>query len=437
MEDIKNIVVFGLGFVGLPLSLSFAIRGANVIGVDISEELVNEINNGITYHTEKFNDLTIQEILKQQLEQGKFSTISDPGKIPSENNNYIVTVGIPIINGKYDYSHIESCCNSIAVILKKGDVVIVRSTVIPGTTEEVILPILEQKSGLKAGIDFYLAYSSERIAEGNAFEEFAYMPTVVGAVNKESLDKSIEILSIVCKAEIIRASNIKVVETSKLVENIQRDVNIAMVQEFARFTEGFGIDIYEVIKIANTHKRVNLLMPGPGVGGYCIPNAYYYLEPKAKEMGINIDLLKLSRLKNEDIPNVIVEMVEKKLSELNKKIEDCKIAVLGIAMKDYSNDDRVSPPISIINLLLDKKVTIYAYDPVVPTPYHYKYDSIEEVLHNADALIILAKQVPIDILTPEFVIKYLQKDAIIFDTRNMYAKDKDKFENNGMNYFSL
>lgn len=434
---VENVVIFGLGYVGLPLSLSFALRGSSVVGVDVSRSLVDEINMGITYHTEKYNNFTIREILGEQLKNKQFRAVTDVKDVPEGYNNYIITVGIPVQNGLQDMSQLMGCCKSLGKALKKGDLVVVRSTVIPGSTEELVLPILEEESHLKAGKDFYIAYSSERIAEGNAFEEFANMPTVVGAIDNASLEKACSLLSIVCKAEIVRASSIKVVETSKVIENVQRDVNIAMVQEFARFAESLGIDIYDVIRVANTHKRVNLLYPGPGVGGYCIPNAYYYLEPKARELGVGLDILKLSRQKNEALPETIVGMIEKRLSESGRKLQGMKIAVLGIAMKDYSNDDRISPPVSIINLLISKGAEVFAYDSAVPTQYDFKHDNLIDVLNGADVLMILAKQHSFDNLAPDIIINSLKKDAFIFDARNMLSSKKDEFVKNGIGYFSL
>ncbi|WP_242845206.1 nucleotide sugar dehydrogenase [Clostridium novyi] len=293
----KKVCVFGQGFVGLPLALSFALRGCSTIGVDVDDILVANTNKGLTHHTEKFYDVTIQDILKIQLEEKRYKATTEAEEAVKECNNIIVTVGIPIKDGKYIMDYLEAACVSIGKNLKKKDLVIIRSTVIPGTTEDFVLPILEKESGMKAGSDFYLAYASERIAEGNAFDEFANMPTLVAGINKDSLDRATEVLSIVCKAEVVPATCIKAVETSKVFENVQRDVNIAMSQEFARFTEALGIDIFEVIKLANTHKRVNLLTPGPGVGGYCIPNAYHYIAPKANELAVDMDILNLSREK--------------------------------------------------------------------------------------------------------------------------------------------
>lgn len=295
---------------------------------------------------------------------------------------------------------------------------------IPGTTEEILLPILEEESKLKAGKDFYLAYASERIAEGQAFYEFENMPTVVAGINEESFKRAEEVLKIVCKADIIKASSIKVVETSKVFENVQRDVNIAMAQEFARFSEKVDIDIFEVIEVANSHKRVNLLTPGPGVGGYCIPNAYYYLKPKAEELNLSLDILKLCREKNKGIPYYIVSKVEELLNSLGKNISNCKIGVLGIAMKDYSNDDRLSPVLDIINLFIEKKALTYCYDPAVDSEYEFKKDNIDEVIQNADVLIIATKQKEINYKNFAYYKNLMRERAICIDLKNAINKKK-------------
>jgi UDP-N-acetyl-D-mannosaminuronic acid dehydrogenase len=328
----------------------------------------------------------------------------------------------------------ESVPDILLPLLKQNDLVIIRSTVIPGTTEEKLLPILEKESRMKAGVDFYLAYSSERIAEGRAFDEFAYMPTVVGGVNEESAKRAQKLLAVVCKTDVIIAGNIKVVETAKVFENVQRDVNLAMVQEFARFAEGMDIDIHEVIRVANTHKRVSLLSPGPGVGGYCIPNAYHYLEPKANEMGVSLDLLKLSREKNSRLPEVMVNMFEKELEGTGKKLEGAKVGVLGIAMKDYSNDDRLSPPIDIIRILENRGAKVFAYDPAVPTDYDFKVSAVDEALRSMDGIMVLAKQKEFDWFDLSYLLERLEKGIVIFDTRNLFAGYKNELKEKGIIY---
>ncbi|AJG97788.2 capsular biosynthesis protein [Clostridium beijerinckii] len=413
----KKVCIFGQGFVGLPLTLSFAFRGCTTIGVDVDNGLVQQINDGMTHHTEKFHDITIKEILQIELEEGRYICTTDGDAAVKNCNNIIVTVGIPIKKGKYIMNYLEDACRTIGRNLKKGDLVVIRSTVIPGTTEEFCKPILEQESGMKVGEEFYLAYASERIAEGLAFDEFANMPTIVGGISEESLRRAVDLLKVVCKAEVIVASNIRAVETSKVFENVQRDVNIAMSQEFARFTEALGIDIFEVVKLANTHKRVNLLTPGPGVGGYCIPNAYHYIAPKANEMGVSMDILKLSREKNELIPEFIVKKVRELLKEKGKELKQSKVAILGLAMKDYSNDDRISPPIDICKMLIAEGANVKAFDPVVPTNYDFKVHSQDEALVEADAVLVLAKQYEIDFEGFEHMSKILSKDAVCIDTK--------------------
>ncbi len=413
----KRVCIFGQGFVGLPLTLSFAFRGCKAIGVDVDDMLVANTNKGLTHHTEKFYEASIKEILNMQLQSGRYKATVDGAAAVRECNNIIVTVGIPIKNGKYIMDYLESACITIGQNLKKGDLVIIRSTVIPGTTEEFIMPILERESKMKAGKDFYLAYASERIAEGKAFEEFANMPTLVGAVNQNSLNRAAKLLSVVCKADVIKASCIKAVETCKVFENVQRDVNIALSQEFARFTEALGIDIFEVVKLANTHKRVNLLTPGPGVGGYCIPNAYHYIAPKAEKMDVNMEILKLARKKNEIIPKFIVNKLKELLRKQGKQIRNSKVAVLGLAMKDYSNDDRISPPIDICKLLIDTGAQVKAFDPVVPTEYDFKVKSEKEALQDADAVLILTKQYDINFDDYEYMAKLMNEKPVCVDTK--------------------
>lgn len=430
----RNVAIFGLGFVGLPLALSFAMRGCNVIGVDVNEDLVAELNEGVTHHLEGYKDKPIQVILKEQLEAGRFRATSNPQVAMKECNNIIMTVGIPVIDGEHTFSHVESASKAISAGLKKGDLVLVRSTLIPGMTEGFVCPILEE-SGFKAGEDFLLGYSSERIAEGKAFDEFENMPTLASGINEASLSAAIDLLKVVTKAEVIAASQIKVVESAKVMENISRDVNIAMVNEFARFSESLGIDIFEVIKVANTHKRVDLLFPGPGVGGYCIPNALYYLLPKAEELGVSLDLLKTARRINDGVPNFIVEMIENNLLSVGKNLAGAKIAAFGFAMKDFSNDDRISPAINIIEILQSKGALVKGFDPAVPTPHTFKVDSMEEAVQDADVIVILTKQGDTDYYNFSLFKNLMNEKPIIIDTRNIY--DRQLMEREGFIFDSI
>jgi nucleotide sugar dehydrogenase len=417
MGSDKKIAIFGLGFIGLPLALSFALKGCKVTGVDVDEQLVDDLNQGITYHLEAKDGVPIQQILKEQLALGRFQATTDPAPALASCSEIIVTVGVPVANGIPDLSCIKSAANTIAKHLRPGQLVLIRTTVTPGTIRRLVLPILES-SGLTAEKDFHLAYASERIAEGRAFEEFENMPTLVAGIGPESRARAKKILSIVTVAEIHEASSIEVVETAKVFENISRDVDIAMVNEFAAFTKAIGIDIFEVIQLANTHKRVNLLKPGPGVGGYCLPNALYYLLPRALEENLNLRLLPAARQINDETPLRVAGLV---LQKLPVPPAQAKVAVFGIAMKDYSNDDRCSPALDVIKVLETAGVEIAAYDPAVPREYPFKVNSLEKALRDAHGIVILARQRNIDYgKLADFKALMSKERPFIVDTRNIY-----------------
>lgn len=390
-RDVK-VAVFGLGFVGLPLALSFAMRGCKVYGIDINEELVAEINAGVTHHQEGYRGEGIRQILRRELDAGRFTATTRPAEAMGVCDNIIITVGLPVSDGIPYTGHLEECARSVSAGLKKGDLVVVRGTLVPGMTRGMVLPILEE-SGLKAGEDFDLAYSSERIAEGKAFDEFENMPGLVSGYDRRAALRAKEMLSVVTRAELTVASSFEVVETAKVVENVSRDVNIALVNELTRFTKALGIDVFEVIALANTHQRVNLLTPGPGVGGYCIPNALHYIAPRADELGVNLALMKTARKVNEEMPSYVVSLVMKRL---RVPPSEARVAVLGIAMKDYSSDDRCSPALKIISLLERAGVEVRAFDPAVPTKYPFSVDGLEQALKGAHGAIALARQEGID-----------------------------------------
>lgn len=424
MTQPVRVAVIGLGFVGLPLALTYAMKGAQVIGIDALPSVVDEINAAHSHHLESYQGKTLPEILKEQIAAGRFKATTSYEEAAQLVNHYIVTVGLPVSNGDPILQPLKNCAHTLGQVLKKGDTVMIRSTVVPGTTEDVIQPILEEVSGLKSGEDFYLTYCSERIAEGRAFEEFIHMPLVLGGVNEASAQKGKELLSFISETD-ITISDIRVVETSKVIENIQRDVNIAMVQEFARFAEAFGIDTFELIKVANTHKRVNLLTPGPGVGGFCLPNALYYLQPKAKELGVPLNLLQTARRINDDVPSVLTNMLEDALKEAGKTLAGSRVAVLGLAMKDFSNDDRVSPVHDLIAILQSRGVGVISYDPAVPTKYGHKVGSLEEAVKGADALFLTALQQEFADVNWSQVAALMNPSAVLFDTKNRIPRDVD------------
>ncbi|MGE5416964.1 MAG: nucleotide sugar dehydrogenase [Acidobacteriota bacterium] len=412
----KKICVFGLGFVGLPLALSYSMRGCTVIGVDTNEKLIADINHGRTSHLEHYGDKSISSILNEELSVGRFQAVTDGRTALAECSNIIVTVGVPISEGEPDMSAILEVARTITRGLKKGDLVLIKSTLVPGTTNSTIRPILDE-SGLVAGKDFFLGYSSERIAEGKAFQEIAGVPTLVAGTDRESIERAIELTSIVSEAIIIVGSSIEVVETAKVMENISRDVNIAMAQEFARVARSINLDVFEIIRLANTHPRVKLLEPGPGVGGYCLPNALYYLLPIAKELGLNLQLLSTARRINDNVPAHVAELA---LQQLTIPRDKACLAVIGLAMKDYSNDDRLSPSLSVIKHLEQAGSCIKAYDPAIVSNYPFKVDTLDDALRDAQGVLILARQKGINYHDLAYWAGLLKGDPpFVLDTRNV------------------
>lgn len=417
----NSLAVFGLAYVGLPLSLSYAMKGVKVYGIDISEGLVNQLKAGITHLFENYKGKPIGEILKKCLENGNFIPSIDADEALRMCNKFVITVGIPSDGKNLNFKPLQSACTTVSRGLKKGDTVVIRSTVVPGTTEEKLIPILEE-SGLKAGNDFYLVYCPERISEGNAFEEFENIPVIISGVNTKSVDMGREMLKMISNAEPVTVSSIKTAETAKVVENIQRDVNIALVHQFAGFCRRLGVDVFELIQAVNTHSRVDLLKPGPGVGGYCIPNALHYLKPKADELGANIELLTLSRKVNNKVPLNIAKKIKMLIAASGKDVSKAKVAILGIAMKDYCGDDRQSPVIDIIYHLKAMGMNVSAYDSCVATGYDFKTGSLEDCIRNADLMLITALQPGIEYNNFELFKMLMNENPIIFDTRNVINK---------------
>ena len=429
----KSISVFGLGFVGLPLSLTYTFYGIKVYGMDIDKEYIERLKNFDTHILENYQGKSIKKILKESIEKGLFVPTESAELAMKNTSEIIVTVGVPVENGKAVMKTFENAIKIIGKNLKRRDFVLIRSTIPPGTTREVALPLLENESNLNCGIDFYLAYSSERIAEGHAFEEFQTMPVAVAGIDSKGTKKGKALLNIINK-NVIEASSPEVVEISKLIENSSRDVNIALVNELASLTEKMGVDTMEVINVANTHKRVKLLIPGIGVGGHCIPYASHYISYKAEKLGLELPLLNTAREVNKKRPLQIVNYIEETLIQLNKSIINTKFAILGVAMKDNSSDISESPALQIQDIILHKGGKVLWYDPNVKGDFKEKKESIEEVLRDAEVLIIPIKQDLIK-FDAKLISTLMKKKSIIFDSKGLL--NRKEIERAGLVYISI
>lgn len=413
----ETIAIFGLGFVGFPLAITYAKKGHSVIGVDINEQHISLLKKGDTDSCETVNGESIGKVLKEVLQGGFLRLTTDPKEAMEKADFIIITVGIPVMPDEtLNFTWLDQVAQTIGANLRKGQTIVLRSTVPPHTTRKRFCPILEKASGLEAGVDFYLGYSSERMAEGKAFEELTTMPTPVAGINEASLVKTQTLLSKVCD-NVIPAESIEIVEMSKVIENLSRDVNIAFVNELALFAQSIGIEINKVIAVANTHRRVKLLSPGPGVGGYCIPNAYYYLSnvegPKR-----SLPLSYQSRTINEAIPEEMVQIAEKilKMNQIDPK--KAIFALFGMGMKDFSNDLRHSPSVMVYNALKKRGYQVRTYDPITDWRNEDACQTFEELINGVDCLLILAKQEEPKLTDIAFLARNMKKGALIVDTRN-------------------
>ncbi len=355
----KGISVIGLGYVGLPLVLEFAKTGLKVYGVDQNPNRVEMVNKGISY----IDDVKSDELL-EVVKKGNIIAYVDFESVKL-SDAVIICVPTPLgLHKEPDISYIVNVTTEISKNLKRGQLVVLESTTYPGTTEEVVLPILE-KSGLKSGEDFYLAFSPERIDPGNKKFTPKDIPKIVGGINEISTEKAAELYSLVFP-KVHKVSSPKVAEMEKLLENIFRLVNISFINELAILCGKMGIDIWEVIEAASTKPYGFMpFYPGPGLGGHCIPIDPFYLSWKAKEYDFNVRFIELAGKINDEMPKYIVQLVMEALNKHKKPVNGSKILVIGVAYKPNIADPRESPALKIIPLLENLGGEVEYYDPYI------------------------------------------------------------------------
>ncbi|MDI9612472.1 MAG: nucleotide sugar dehydrogenase [Acidobacteriota bacterium] len=356
-----KIAVVGLGYVGLPLSLQFARAGVEVLGLDVDGAKVEDCNAGRSYikHIEAAD---IAEVVKA----GTFSASTDFSRV-REMEAVIICVPTPLNkNREPDISYIVGTAETIAPYMTKGCLVVLESTTYPGTTDEDLRAVLEEGSGMKAGEDFHLAFSPEREDPGNPDSKVELIPKVVGGFTPKCLQKASTLYGKAIRT-IVPVSSCRAAEATKLLENIFRSVNIALVNELKVVYEAMGIDIWEVIRSAKTKPfGFMAFYPGPGLGGHCIPIDPFYLTWKAREYGQSTRFIELAGEVNTSMPNYVVHRVAEALNSRRKAINGSKILILGIAYKADVDDDRESPSYVLMNQLSGRGAEISYYDPHVP-----------------------------------------------------------------------
>ena len=397
-----KICIVGQGYIGLPTAALFAKNGCEVLGVDVNEEIVNKLNQGIAHIEEP----GITEAIKNAVEKGHYHASLKP----EEANTFIITVPTPYVKDDLscDLSYVISACNSILPVLNKGNVVIIESTIAPMSTDEVIKPIFENE-GYVIGEDLFLAHCPERVLPGQIMEELVNNNRIVGGITPECTRKAADVYRTFVKGEIIE-TEAKTAELSKCMENTFRDVNIALANELAKICAEIGVNALDVIEMANKHPRVNLHSPGPGVGGHCLAIDPYFIYAKAPETA---KIIKLARDTNNSMPGFVIENTGKILSKIDPDAH--KISVFGVSYKGNTDDARESPAFEIIAGLKSAGYEIDIHDPHFDNP---DYKDFDEATKDSSLILILTDHNQFKDLDYETMDKNM-KTKIIFDTKNI------------------
>lgn len=421
--------VVGLGYVGLPLAVEKANAGYKVIGFDVLPEKVKMVNEGHNY----IGDVVDDE-LSELVEKGMLRATTDFEEVASCN---FIAVAVPTPLDEYqipDISYVEKSTKDISKYLKKGSIVVLESTTYPGTTEELIAPLLEEGSGLKCGEDFYVAFSPERVDPGNKEYKTKNTPKVVGGVGEDATEVAAALYENVLESEIFKVSSPKVAEMEKILENTYRNVNIGLVNEFTRIAHKMGINMWEVVDAAKTKPYgFQAFYPGPGIGGHCIPLDPFYLTWKAKEYDAHMEIIEASGASNDVMPEWVVDRTMQILSKKFKKpLNGAKILLLGIAYKKDIDDMRDSPAFVVMDHFKDNLAEVDYYDPFNPSfknedgSYTHSIKELTpEVLSSYDIVVITTDHTPVDY---DMVVEHA---PYVFDTKNAtkdVKNNRDKIE---------
>ena len=427
----QKICVLGLGYIGLPTASTFATRGLKVVGVDTNPRVIETLRDGNLH----IHEPGLGAVLEAALQGGNLTVSSKP----EEADAFLIAVPTPFhqdAHGEYDGRQykladmraVTSATEAILPHLRKGNLVVLESTSPPRTTLDLVAPILE-RSGLKAGSDFFLCYSPERVLPGQILRELIENARVVGGVTPESAAAGHDLYATFVKGEIIE-TDATTAEMVKLMENTTRDVNIAIANEFARLAEKFGVDVWEAISLANRHPRINILNPGPGVGGHCISVDPWFFVEAAPEL---TPLIYQARQVNDGQPRFVMEIVERTLGTLNGR----KIAALGLAYKPDVDDLRESPATEVVHLLQEAGAQIKAWEPFKPDADLHGIDmacTLEEAVLEAEALLLLVSHTEFRELNPE-ELSSKTKARIAIDTVNGW--NAENWQNAGFQFVRL
>lgn len=414
-EKTITVGVVGLGYVGLPLAVEKAKAGFKTIGFDVQDEKVKLVNEGHNY----IGDV-VDNDLKELVNNGMLTATTDFSFV-KDVDFIAICVPTPLdTHQQPDISYVKSSTEEISKYLTKGTMVVLESTTYPGTTEELIKPILEEGSGLKCGEDFYLGFSPERVDPGNLIYKTKNTPKVVGAIGKDATEVIATMYRAVLEGDVYEVSSPAIAEMEKILENTYRNINIGLVNELTMLCNKLGISMWEVVDAAKTKPYgFQAFYPGPGLGGHCIPLDPYYLSWKAREYGFHTSMIESSMMINDQMPEYCVERASKILNRHAKAMNGAKVLVVGVAYKQDIDDYRESPALRVIEILKREQANVDFYDPWI-SEYKYKgekHQGINEIspetIAEYDLIMITAAHTNVDY-------DMIQKNAVaIFDTKNV------------------
>ncbi len=434
-KEVNEVAVVGFGHIGLSLGLLICENDLPVTGIDINEDIVKSINQGQSI----IEEVEIPEMVQKYVSKGLLEATTDYSKV-KEAEVILVTVGTPV-NDEYvpQMNAVESATRSMSKHLKKGQIIIFKSTLVPGVTEETIKPIIEQESDLKVGEDIHLAFCPERLAEGgtikdaagSSFEDLKEAPVIIGGINNKS-NKIISEFWQKVGLDTISVSTPKDAEMAKLADNLWIDLNIALANEIALLAEEIGVDAMEVIEAANTLPKgqhmVNILYPGAGVGGYCLPKDPWFVHHLAKDYNLDLKIPKMSREINDSMPGHVVDLVEEELKKNDKPIEGSRITLFGLAFKNSTGDLRNTPAKKVIDILEEKGAEVKGVDAWVDKEEVRKeldveyYEEIREGVTDSDCIIVMTGHPEFRRLDLKEISDLTSEKSCIIDGRSVYNK---------------
>jgi UDP-N-acetyl-D-mannosaminuronic acid dehydrogenase len=419
VDFLMKINVIGIGYIGLPTAAILATHGFEVIGVDVKESLIIDAGDGKT----DMNEAGLSKLIKAAVNSHNFRC----QKQISDSDIFIICVPTPFTKDKKaDLNYVIHAVESIIPVLREGNLIILESTVPPGTTVDIIKPLLE-KTGLIAGLDFYLAYCPERVLPGNLLTELIQNDRIIGGINKESSIRAKKVYESFVDGNIY-LTDATTAELVKIMENTYRAVNIALANEFSLIGRNLKIDIFEAIKLANKHPRVKIASPGAGVGGHCIPIDPWFIVEKFPEIS---KLTALAIKINENMPEHICSLIIEAFLEAKKEIKNSRIVILGVAYKGDINDARETPANPIIQKLKELGSEVIIYDPIV-TQFSLPIEKdIKRAVSSADALVIVTDHSELKRLNFKEIATLMHERPILVDGRNVV------FDNEGFIFRGL